>query len=152
MSAASELLQRIRNTEARIGIIGLGYVGLPLAVEFARAGFDVTGFDVDDAKNQQISAGNSYIPDKPYASNQFTNGDVWVKPFADALGLAAFGQPLHLGGGDFAFGGASMTTDGQGLPPSLKAQETMFLSGAGGVPSYFTVPEIEPPSVTATAS
>jgi UDP-N-acetyl-D-glucosamine dehydrogenase len=67
MSAASQLIERIRNTQARIGIIGLGYVGLPLAVEFARAGFDVTGFDVDDSKNRQIDAGVSYIPDVPSA-------------------------------------------------------------------------------------
>ena len=57
------LLDRIRGKQARIGIIGLGYVGLPLAVEFARAGFDVTGFDVDAAKIDQINAGASYIPD-----------------------------------------------------------------------------------------
>ena len=44
-------------------MIGLGYVGLPLAVEFARAGFDVTGFDVDAAKTAEINAGRSYIPD-----------------------------------------------------------------------------------------
>jgi len=56
-------LERIRNKQARIGVIGLGYVGLPLAVEFARAGFDVTGFDVDVAKAAQINAGKSYIPD-----------------------------------------------------------------------------------------
>jgi len=49
----------------RIGVIGLGYVGLPLAVEFARQGFDVTGFDVDDSKTSQINAGRSYIPDVP---------------------------------------------------------------------------------------
>jgi len=65
MTAASELLERIRTTQARIGIIGLGYVGLPLAVEFARAGFDVTGFDVDEGKIAQINAGKSYIPDVP---------------------------------------------------------------------------------------
>ena len=47
----------------RIGVIGLGYVGLPLAVEFARSGFDVTGFDVDEAKIADINAGRSYIPD-----------------------------------------------------------------------------------------
>ncbi|MGE0449677.1 MAG: nucleotide sugar dehydrogenase [Vicinamibacterales bacterium] len=64
-AAASELLDRIQSTRARIGIIGLGYVGLPLAVEFARAGFDVTGFDVDESKNAQINAGVSYIPDVP---------------------------------------------------------------------------------------
>src|SRR5207302_4988668 len=56
-------LERIRKKQAKIGVIGLGYVGLPLAVEFARAGFDVTGFDVDAAKAAQINAGKSYIPD-----------------------------------------------------------------------------------------
>ena len=56
-------LERIRARQARVGVIGLGYVGLPLVVEFARAGFDVTGFDVDASKIQQINAGKSYIPD-----------------------------------------------------------------------------------------
>ena len=56
-------LERIRARQARVGVIGLGYVGLPLVVEFARAGFDVTGFDVDAAKTAQINAGTSYIPD-----------------------------------------------------------------------------------------
>src|SRR5436190_2765598 len=56
-------LVRIFNKQARIGVIGLGYVGLPLAVEFARAGFDVTGFDVDASKVAEINAGRSYIPD-----------------------------------------------------------------------------------------
>ena len=59
----TELLQRIRAKSARVGVIGLGYVGLPLAVEFAHAGFDVTGFDVDAAKAAQINDGTSYIPD-----------------------------------------------------------------------------------------
>src|ERR1700687_388780 len=57
------LLERIRARKARVGVIGLGYVGLPLAVEFAHAGFDVTGFDVDAVKTDQINAGKSYIPD-----------------------------------------------------------------------------------------
>jgi UDP-N-acetyl-D-glucosamine dehydrogenase len=59
------LLSRIRDKKARIGVIGLGYVGLPLASEFARAGFDVTGFDVDASKVADINAGRSYIPDVP---------------------------------------------------------------------------------------
>jgi UDP-N-acetyl-D-glucosamine dehydrogenase len=59
------LLTRIHTKQARIGVIGLGYVGLPLAVEFARAGFDVTGFDVDASKVAAINAGRSYIPDVP---------------------------------------------------------------------------------------
>jgi len=60
---SERLLDRIRTRKARIGVIGLGYVGLPLAVEFARRGFDVSGFDVDEAKTKEINAGRSYIPD-----------------------------------------------------------------------------------------
>jgi UDP-N-acetyl-D-glucosamine dehydrogenase len=59
------LVDRIRTRKAKIGVIGLGYVGLPLAVEFARQGFDVSGFDVDESKTSQINAGKSYIPDVP---------------------------------------------------------------------------------------
>jgi UDP-N-acetyl-D-glucosamine dehydrogenase len=57
------LLDRVRSKRASVGVIGLGYVGLPLAVEFAHAGFDVTGFDVDATKTAEINAGRSYIPD-----------------------------------------------------------------------------------------
>src|SRR5712671_2985298 len=60
-------LERIRARKARVGVIGLGYGGLPLAVEFAHAGFDVTGFDVDEKKTSDINAGRSYIPDVPSA-------------------------------------------------------------------------------------
>ena len=60
-----ELLQRIADKRARIGVIGLGYVGLPLAVEFAHAGFEVIGFDVDAAKGRGDQPGESYIPDVP---------------------------------------------------------------------------------------
>src|SRR5499427_10413550 len=59
------LLESIRSGTAKIGVIGLGYVGLPLAVEFARQGFLVSGFDVDESKTSQINAGCSYIPDVP---------------------------------------------------------------------------------------
>ncbi len=60
----SELLEtRIRNKKAKIGIIGLGYVGLPLAVAFAGAGYKVTGFDTDKEKISSINNGLSYIPD-----------------------------------------------------------------------------------------
>ena len=57
------LKDKIRDRKARIGVIGLGYVGLPLAVEFAREGFDVTGFDVDAWKVGEINAGRTYIGD-----------------------------------------------------------------------------------------
>ncbi len=56
---------KISNRSAHIGIIGLGYVGLPLAVAFAKAGFRVTGVDVDGRKVGAIKAGHSYIPDVP---------------------------------------------------------------------------------------
>src|SRR3954467_12309757 len=61
--AADELLDRIHSHRARVGVVGLGYVGLPLAVELAKAGFDTTGIDVDARKTDQISRGVSYIPD-----------------------------------------------------------------------------------------
>ena len=59
--ATSRTEERLRRRTARIGVIGLGYVGLPLAVEFAKAGFEVTGFDVDVAKVDAINKGQSYI-------------------------------------------------------------------------------------------
>jgi len=58
-----ELIEKIRRRDARCGIIGLGYVGLPLALEFARAGFRTTGIDVDRTKVDAINGGRSYIVD-----------------------------------------------------------------------------------------
>ena len=52
---------------ARVGVVGLGYVGLPLAVEFARAGFATTGIDLDRRKIDAVCQGTSYIPDVPTA-------------------------------------------------------------------------------------
>jgi UDP-N-acetyl-D-glucosamine dehydrogenase len=60
-SAAAALMARIHAGRARIGIIGLGYVGLPLACVFAEKGFAVTGFDIDAAKTEKLAAGRSYI-------------------------------------------------------------------------------------------
>jgi len=60
-----DLLQKIFDREARVGVVGLGYVGLPLAVEFAEAGFSVTGIDVDRDKVRQLNQGRSYIDDVP---------------------------------------------------------------------------------------
>jgi UDP-N-acetyl-D-glucosamine dehydrogenase len=59
------LLEKIRSRAARVGVVGLGYVGLPLAVEFAKAGFHVTGIDVSQDKVQRINAGSSYVQDVP---------------------------------------------------------------------------------------
>jgi UDP-N-acetyl-D-glucosamine dehydrogenase len=62
---ADLLLDSIRSRRARTGVIGLGYVGLPLAVEFGRAGFVTTGIDLDPKKVDAINAGESYIDDVP---------------------------------------------------------------------------------------
>ncbi len=59
------LLDALHNRSAKIGIIGLGYVGLPLSVECVRAGFTVTGFDLDAFKIECISDGQSYIKHIP---------------------------------------------------------------------------------------
>ena len=79
---SERLLDRIRTRKARIGVIGLGYVGLPLAVEFARRGFDVSGFDVDEAKTKEINAGRSYIPDvsEVELNEVVKNGGCAVRP------------------------------------------------------------------------
>ncbi len=65
MNRLEELGQRIDACEAHIGVIGLGYVGLPLAIEFVRAGFAVTGFDIDTGKVAAIQDGTSYVDDVP---------------------------------------------------------------------------------------
>ena len=71
MSAlADSLRDKLRGRRARTGVVGLGYVGLPLAVELAKAGFQTTGIDLDERKVQSISDGRSYIPDVPTADVQ----------------------------------------------------------------------------------
>jgi UDP-N-acetyl-D-glucosamine dehydrogenase len=60
---AEELADKIRSRRARVGIVGLGYVGLPLAVELAKAGFTVTGIDLSAAKTGRVNAGDSYVGD-----------------------------------------------------------------------------------------
>ncbi|HEX4749927.1 MAG TPA: nucleotide sugar dehydrogenase [Bryobacteraceae bacterium] len=62
-TTASLLRERISNKKAHVGVLGLGYVGLPLAVEFARAGFQVTGIDVQQTKVDQFNSGRSYVKD-----------------------------------------------------------------------------------------
>jgi UDP-N-acetyl-D-glucosamine dehydrogenase len=62
-TTASILEEKIASRRARVGIVGLGYVGLPLAVEFAKAGFSVTGIDLDARKTARVNAGDSYVGD-----------------------------------------------------------------------------------------
>src|SRR6185295_15363645 len=71
MTNHSETLRRkIETHQAQVGVVGLGYVGLPLVVEFAQAGFCVTGIDVQQSKVDAINRGESYIQDVPSADIQ----------------------------------------------------------------------------------
>lgn len=64
----SRLREKVERRELKVAVVGLGYVGLPLAVRFAEIGFDVTGIDLDAKKVEAINGGVSYIDDVPTAS------------------------------------------------------------------------------------
>jgi UDP-N-acetyl-D-glucosamine dehydrogenase len=64
-TTAAELIRKIRAHEARAGVVGMGYVGLPLAAEFGKAGFPVTGIDLSPEKVAMLNRGESYIQDVP---------------------------------------------------------------------------------------
>jgi UDP-N-acetyl-D-glucosamine dehydrogenase len=68
--SADLLAEKIRSRTARVGVVGLGYVGLPLAVEYAQAGYNVTGIDLSTSKVDRINAGDSYIGDVPASAVQ----------------------------------------------------------------------------------
>lgn len=80
MSFKTNLLSAIENRTARVGVVGMGYVGLPLAVEFASAGFHVIALDVDAKKVESLNNGQSYIED--IASSR-------LKPLVDSGKLKA---------------------------------------------------------------
>ena len=61
----NKLFNLIENKDAVVGIIGLGYVGLPIVIRFCEEGFRVIGFDVDPAKTESLSKGKSYIKHIP---------------------------------------------------------------------------------------
>ena len=61
----SDLVEKFRQRQATVGVIGLGYVGLPLGETLARAGFAVLGFDIDVKKVEDLLAGRSYIHHLP---------------------------------------------------------------------------------------
>lgn len=85
----TELISKFQQRTAHVAVIGLGYVGLPLAVSFAEAGYRVTGIDLDNRKVAHVNAGSSYIEDVPAAKLQ-------------ALVLAAGGEDRLRATSDFA--------------------------------------------------
>jgi len=86
-----ELLQKIAERRAQVVVIGIGYVGLPLVVEFARAGYRVVGYDKDRDKVRLLALGESYIGDIPSAT---------LKPLVDSGRLTASSDPDVLGSAD----------------------------------------------------
>lgn len=84
----TNLEEAFRNRSAKIGVIGLGYVGLPLIRAFISAGFHCLGFDVDQTKVEKLRAGQSYIKhiSSEWISKYVSNG--WLEPTADTRRLA----------------------------------------------------------------
>jgi UDP-N-acetyl-D-glucosamine dehydrogenase len=62
---AAQLRKKLASHEAQAGVVGMGYVGLPLAVELAQAGFSVTGIDIDACKVARTNCGESFVQDIP---------------------------------------------------------------------------------------
>jgi UDP-N-acetyl-D-glucosamine dehydrogenase len=85
------LMQKIEARSARVVVIGIGYVGLPLVVELARAGFSVTGYDKDREKVRLLGLGESYIGDIPSSA---------IKPLVDSGRLSASSDADVLGSAD----------------------------------------------------
>jgi UDP-N-acetyl-D-glucosamine dehydrogenase len=81
-----DLLKKIRSKKAHIGIIGLGYVGLPIVIEFCKKGFPVTGFDIDKRKVESLKQGKSYIRYIPHTTIRETLQN--FKPTTDFSNLS----------------------------------------------------------------
>ncbi|HAJ37379.1 MAG TPA: UDP-N-acetyl-D-glucosamine dehydrogenase, partial [Chloroflexi bacterium] len=102
MTQQTTLIDRFARRDAHVAVIGLGYVGLPLAVAFAEAGYRVTGIDLDTRKVDAINRGESYIEDVPAAK------------------VAALVQQSEIEGfGDWAIAGTMRTHAPHAQPPKI---------------------------------
>jgi UDP-N-acetyl-D-glucosamine dehydrogenase len=92
MNVANKLAEKLKQKRAVIGIVGLGYVGLPLVLSYCKAGYQVVGFDVDAKKVRGLKAGKSYIK---HISDSDINGSISnglrhnLMTFADAAKVDA---------------------------------------------------------------
>ena len=125
---ATELQSRITNHTAKVGIIGLGYVGLPLALAFAEKDFPVLGFDVDQSKIDNIASGTSYIKhlDPQRLKAQTTNPN--FEATADFTRLSEERRRLQrLAAALAAFRQAALTQE----PPLIHPRDTVFTEDGG---------------------
>jgi UDP-N-acetyl-D-glucosamine dehydrogenase len=83
-----DLIAKLESRRARVGVIGLGYVGLPLLVEFARAGFHATGIDVEASKVESIASGRSYVGDIADEALREVSGNGQLRATTDFSALA----------------------------------------------------------------
>src|SRR5262245_30853574 len=88
MAAKDDLIGKIQAHKARVGIVGLGYVGLPLVLRFGEERFPVLGFDVDPVKVRKLQAGESYIRHIPSERLQALVREKQFDPTTDFQRLA----------------------------------------------------------------
>ncbi len=94
--ASKTLAEKIETHTAHVGVVGLGYVGLPLAVEFAKAGFPVTGIDISAEKVRRVNAGDSYVGDIPSATLAPLVESGKLRATTDFAAVARPGHHQHL--------------------------------------------------------
>ena len=93
---AEALEEKINGKKAKIGIVGLGYVGLPLAVEFALKGFSTVGIDLDKRKTDSLASGKNYIQDLRDEDARPAKGLSETGPVGQqAAGLGELGEERH---------------------------------------------------------
>src|SRR6266508_3006851 len=86
VSSVETFDERIRTREAKVGVVGLGYAGLPLAISFAEAGFEVTGIDLDEERVRALEERRSYLVDVP--AERYEKLDGRLRPTTDYSAVA----------------------------------------------------------------
>jgi UDP-N-acetyl-D-glucosamine dehydrogenase len=147
--AAETLISRFRSRQARLGVVGLGYVGLPLAVVLAESGFTVTGVDLDAAKVEALNRGESYIEDIPAASvaalvaagRLRASTDFAVLKDADGVSICVPTPLRKTGDPDLSF----IVSAAQALRPALHAGMVVILESTTypGTTRELVQPELE---------